>query len=55
MIISFDTDEDMDKAFFELIYNSNEGFTGINEREIYITKAQYEMLRYKDINVLVIR
>lgn len=47
--ISFNTDEDMDKAFFELIHNSEEGFSGIGEKELNITAQQCQMLDNKNI------
>ncbi len=39
----------MDKAFFELIHNSSEGFSGIGEKELSITSEQCKMLDSKDI------
>ena len=47
--ISFNTDEDMNSAFFELIHNSSEGFSGIGEKEINITQEQCIMLNSKNI------
>lgn len=48
-VIRFESDEDMDKAFYELIHNSNSGFTGIGEKEISVTKEQQELLKRKQI------
>jgi hypothetical protein len=48
-VIRFESNEEMDRAFYELIHNSNSGFTGIGEREISITKEQEELLKRKNI------
>jgi hypothetical protein len=48
-VIRFESDEEMDRAFYELIHNSNSGFSGIGEREISITKEQEELLKRKNI------
>jgi hypothetical protein len=49
-IISFDSILDMDKAFEELIYNSTDGFVGVDEMSIEVTEEQCEQLKRSNIN-----
>jgi hypothetical protein len=49
-VISFDNDEDMDNAFYELIHNSDSGFSGVGEKEIIVTNKQCELLKRKNIH-----
>lgn len=42
--VSFPTKEDMGKAFEELIYNSEHGFTGLSKTSIIINRIQCEQL-----------
>ena len=42
--VSFPTDDDMGKAFEELIYNSDHGFTGLSEDSIIINRVQCNQL-----------
>ena len=49
-VISFESNEDMDKALEELIYNSTAGFSGVDETTIIITKEQCEQLKKNNIN-----
>ena len=44
-VIRFPTNDDMDKAFEQLIYNSKEGFTGIDENTIAISPEQCDELK----------
>jgi hypothetical protein len=52
--ISFETDEDMDKAFSQLVYNSNSIFIGLEERTIAVTEEQLELLHSKNIMYTII-
>jgi hypothetical protein len=52
--ISFETDEDMDRAFHQLVHNSNSEFIGLEERTIAVTKEQLELLHSKNIMYTII-
>jgi hypothetical protein len=52
--ISFNTKEDKDKGFFELIQTSGSGFTGIGKNEFIITQEQKVLLDNKHINFEII-
>jgi hypothetical protein len=47
-VITFESDDDMDKAIEVITYNSDYGFTGIGEHTIEVNKQQCQML--KDTN-----
>ena len=47
--ISFDSPEEKDKGFFELIQNSGSGFTGVGKNEFIVTPDQISLLKRKDI------
>ena len=48
--ISFNTEEDKNKGFFELIQTSGSGFIGIGKNEFIITQEQKVLLNNKHIN-----
>jgi two-component SAPR family response regulator len=52
--VAFNTDDDMDKAFYELVHNIKGGFTGVNENSIIITKEQCDKLNEKNVNYDVV-
>ena len=54
-VISFDSNDEMDKAFFELIHNSNSGLIGISEIVIGVNKEQLELLKRKNIKYNILK
>jgi hypothetical protein len=46
-VVSFPTNDDMDRAIGVLTYESDDGFTGIDERTIEISTEQCQMLKSK--------
>lgn len=55
VVISFQTDEDMDKGFDELIYNSNSKISAVDERQIAITQEQLKLLKNKNIGYSLVK
>jgi hypothetical protein len=54
-LISFETDEDMDNAFYELIHDSRSGFTsGASKRQIILSGEQIELLKTKNIRYKIV-
>jgi hypothetical protein len=52
--ISFDSPEEKDKGFFELIQTSGSGFTGVGINEFIVTSEQIDLLKSKDIKFTTI-
>jgi hypothetical protein len=48
--ISFNSKEDKDNGFFELIQTSGSGFMGTGKNEFLISEEQGRLLRDKNIN-----
>lgn len=54
-VISFHTDEDMDKAFDELIHNSNSKISAVDERQIAVSQEQLKLLKNKNISYTIVK
>lgn len=54
-VISFESDEDMNKAFEEIIYKINGKFVGVDENSILVSKEICESLEENNIKYKHIR
>jgi hypothetical protein len=52
--IRFESPEDKNNGFFELVQNSGSGFSGAGTNEYFITQKQGDILRGKNINFTVV-
>ncbi|MFY9966502.1 MAG: hypothetical protein WAK50_12275 [Nitrososphaeraceae archaeon] len=52
--ITFNSPEDKNNGFFELVQHSGSGFSGAGKNEYFISQDQGNMLRAKNINFTIV-